>query len=298
MLAVQPLPAMDTRRVTTLDGVSIAYQVAGAAGAPWVVLANGLGGSSAAWRGPIDYLGDRYRLLTWDYRGLYGSSRPSPDVDAAYGVDKHASDLDAVLAAEGIERASLVGWSFGAQVILESVRRAPARVASLVLVNGTYGRPIDTLTPIPGAAVVIPSMIELLRRAHALATQVARRTIDKPEALRWLKRLGIVGETFDEAMFGELARAFATLDLEPFFRIVKAAGHHDAEPVLSSIAAPVLIIAGDHDPFTPRELAHQMARRIPESETLIVPGGTHYVPVEYPELVSLRIERFFRAHGY
>ena len=298
MLAERPLPAIDTRRVTTLDGVSIAYEVTGAPGAPWVVLANGLGGSSAAWRGQIDYLGDRYRFITWSYRGLYGSGRPSIDVDSAYGVDRHAADLDAVLAAEGIERASFVGWSFGAQVILENVRRSPARVANLVLINGTYGRPIDTLTPIPGAAAVIPSLIDLLRRAHGIATQVARRTIDKPEAITWLKRLGIVGDTFDAALFGELARAFATLDLEPFFRIVKAAGHHDAEPVLSSIGAPVLIIAGDRDPFTPRELAHQMARRIPESETLIVPGGTHYVPVEYPELVSLRIERFYRAHGY
>jgi len=59
----------------------------------------------------------------------------------------------------------------------------------------------------------------------------------------------------------------------------------------------VLIIAGDRDLFAPRELAFQMARRIPEAETLIVPGGTHFVPLEYPELVSLRIEKFVRDRG-
>lgn len=296
MLAVRPAPAIDTRRVTTLDGVDIAYAVEGASGAPWVVLANGLGGSAEAWRGIIDYLGDRYRFLTWDYRGLYGSGRPSPDVDAAYGVDRHAADLEAVLDAEGISRARFIGWSFGAQVIFEALRRMPARVANLVLVNGTYGRPIDTLTPLPGVAAAIPPVLDLLRRAHGLAALVTRRTIGRPQAVAWLKRVGLVGSAATDARIEALARSFATLDLEPFFRIVKAAGQHDAEAVLSTIGVPALIIAGDRDPFTPRELAHQMARRIPEAETLIVPGGTHYVPVEYPELVSLRIERFYRAH--
>ena len=30
---------------------------------------------------------------------------------------------------------------------------------------------------------------------------------------------------------------------------------------------------------------------------LVVPGGTHYVAIEYPEVVNLRLERFFRQHG-
>ena len=34
------------------------------------------------------------------------------------------------------------------------------------------------------------------------------------------------------------------------------------------------------------------------AEILVVRGGTHYTAVEYPELVSLRIERFYRDHGF
>jgi pimeloyl-ACP methyl ester carboxylesterase len=40
-----------------------------------------------------------------------------------------------------------------------------------------------------------------------------------------------------------------------------------------------------------------MARRIRGAELLIVPGGTHFVAVEYPELLNLRIEKFFREHA-
>ncbi|MFT3765329.1 MAG: alpha/beta hydrolase [Minicystis sp.] len=268
-----------------MDGTEIAYHRTPApfAGAPVVVLANGLGGTWQAWRGQMEYLADRCRFLTWDYRGLFDSARPSPDTDAAYAVDRHVQDLHAILAAEGVERAALVGWSLGVQVVLEAFRRVPARVTSLVLINGTYGRPLDTLTPLPGAGAVIPPLLDVLRRAHGVATQVTRRTLGRPEAVTWLKRLGLIGKTLDDAVFAELCSSFARLDLEPYFRLLKAAGEHDAGRVLGSINVPALVIAGDRDPMTPRELAQQMARRIPEAEILVVPGGTHYVPVEYPD---------------
>jgi pimeloyl-ACP methyl ester carboxylesterase len=293
------LLAIDTRRARSFDGTEIAYHVTRApfADAPTVVLANGLGGTWHAWRGQMEYLADRYRFITWDYRGLFESARPSPDVDAAYAVERHVRDLEAILAAEQVDRASLVGWSLGVQVVLEMFRRSPARVKSLVLINGTYGRPLDTLTPLPGAGAVIPSLLEVLRRGHDAAARVARRTVGQPESVGWLKRLGVIGRTFDDARFAELAEAFDRLDFEAYFRTLKAAGEHDAERVLSSINVPALVIAGDRDRMTPRELAQQMARRIPEAEILVVPGGTHYVPVEYPELVSLRMERFYREHG-
>ena len=97
--------AIDTRRVESFDGTAIAYHVTPEpfAGAPWVILANGLGGTYVAWRGLIDYLKPRYRFLTWDYRGLYASQRPSPDTQAAYAIPAHVRDLQAILAAERIE---------------------------------------------------------------------------------------------------------------------------------------------------------------------------------------------------
>src|SRR3954471_19203140 len=94
--------AMTTRKLTSFDGTSIAYHLTPEpfVGAPWVILANGLGGTYLAWRRLIDYLGGRYRFMTWDYRGLYASARPSPDDAAAYRIPRHVRDLEAILAAE------------------------------------------------------------------------------------------------------------------------------------------------------------------------------------------------------
>lgn len=290
------LPPIDTRRVRSLDGAEIAYHVARRApAAPWLALANGLGSTWKAWRGQIDYLADHCRVVTWDYRGLYGSARPAHHVDSAYGIDRHVADLWAVLDAEGADRAVLVGWSLGAQVVLEAYRRAPERVSGIVLINGTYGRPFDTLSPLPGARRVIPPALTALQHGQRLARTVVRYGLGHADLPRWAKRLGLFAEAPDERVLREITEPFADLDFDPYLRIVRGAGAHDAEPVLSTIAVPALIIAGDRDVFAPRELAYQMARRIPEAETLIVPGGTHFVPLEYPELVSLRIERFIAS---
>ncbi|MEQ8887960.1 MAG: alpha/beta hydrolase, partial [Sandaracinaceae bacterium] len=75
-------------------------------------------------------------------------------------------------------------------------------------------------------------------------------------------------------------------------------GQHDAKDVLETLDVPVLVITGDRDLFTPRAAAEQMVRDVRGAELLVVPGGTHYVAVEYPELVNLRIEKFLRERGY
>ena len=292
--------AIDTRRVASFDGTSIAYHVTPAPypGAPWVILANGLGGTYVAWRGLIDYLKPRYRFLTWDYRGLYASGRPPRDTQASYAIPLHVRDLQAILAAEQIDAASFVGWSMGVQVLLEAYRTMPERARNFVAINGTYGRPLDSLSPMPGVGAVLPSLVDVARRAHTLATQLTRKATALPEAATWFKRLGLVGKTMEDAVFAELVTAFGELDMETFFRNLQAIGEHDAEDVLAKITLPTLVITGDRDLMTPPVLAQQMARKIPGAELLIVRGGTHYTVVEQPELVSLRVERFYREQGF
>jgi pimeloyl-ACP methyl ester carboxylesterase len=60
----------------------------------------------------------------------------------------------------------------------------------------------------------------------------------------------------------------------------------------------VLVLAGDRDLLTSRRAAEDMARRIPGAELTILPGGTHYAAVEYPEVFNLRVEKFFLEHGW
>jgi pimeloyl-ACP methyl ester carboxylesterase len=263
-----------------------------------IVLANGLGGPHVAWKPLVEYLHDRYRFITWDYRGLYASDRPREHGPSAYAIERHVGDLFDILAREGVEEATFIGWSMGVQVCLEAYRRAPkGLVQNLVLLNGTFGRPLDTAVPVPYAKHLLPSALELADRFHAPASTILRAFAEQPSAIRWLKRFGLMGDTIDEDTFSYLVRAFGRLDIQAFLFNLRALGEHDASRILPEIQSPVLVISGDRDRMTPRGLSQQMVRRIPRAEILMVRGGTHYTAIEFPELVNLRIEKFLREEA-
>jgi pimeloyl-ACP methyl ester carboxylesterase len=86
--------------------------------------------------------------------------------------------------------------------------------------------------------------------------------------------------------------------MDMFIRLLERMGEHDGWDLLPMLDVPVLIVAGSRDVFTPRSAAERMARRTRGSEVMIIPGATHYAPLEYPEMVNLRLEKFFRERGY
>jgi pimeloyl-ACP methyl ester carboxylesterase len=155
----------------------------------------------------------------------------------------------------------------------------------------------------------MPRLVELVRRARALgvSSSHARSRWGAPQTpgdrargrsdAFWLKRSGLAGRTLDEATLADLAVAAGRLDLDAFLRNLRAFAEHAARAALAAVDVPALVIAGDRDPLVPAAVAEEMARRIPGAELFMVSGGAHMAPVEHPELVTLRIERFYRQHG-
>ncbi|NUP11012.1 MAG: alpha/beta hydrolase [Polyangiaceae bacterium] len=298
--ASQSLLLLTAHEVESEDGTRVAYYTTRGPSpdAPVIVLANGLGGPRHAWKALIEYLGDRYRFVTWDYRGLYGSGRPPHDRPDAYSIERHVEDLRAILGDLGVANASLVGWSMGVQVCLETYRKAPELARNLVLLNGTFGRPIDTAVPGPLARRAVEPALLLAQRYASPVQRLMRAAAAQPEFVGWMKRFGMIGETLEESEFAEVVSMFRSLDVEVYVKNLRALGEHDASRILETIEAPVLVITGDRDRMTPYGLSQQMVRRLPRAEILVVRGGTHYTAVEFPELVGLRIERFFHDHGF
>ena len=290
-------PTFESHVVDSVDGTPIAYATAGAwkdPAAPTIVLANGLGGTAAAWRHLVAHFAARCRFVTWDYRGLFGSGRPrDPE---AFGVARQVDDLFAVLDTLGVTSATLLGWSMGVQVSLEALRRRPALATSLILLNGTFGRPFETLPLGVVAAHLVPRALRLLRRFHGVSARTVRTVGAWPETIGWLKRLGVVGPTLDEDVFAEVVAAFASMDMDAYFRTLHALGEHDALDVLPTIRVPTLIVTGDRDRMTPQRAARRIATLIPGAEVLAIKGGTHYAAIEFPELINLRIAKFFHDH--
>jgi pimeloyl-ACP methyl ester carboxylesterase len=287
-------PPVEERRFVSFDGTEIAYQAVGE-GRP-ILLCNGLGGSWEAWSHQIQYFRDRYRLLSWDYRGLYGSSLPA-DPDAMAIVD-HARDGLHLLRYEGADRAAIVGWSMGVQVSLEMFRAAPEQVASLAMLNGLPGRPWDYVFNFSLVGRLLPPFLRGLRSMPGTIEAVVRQVTRLPDPGEWVKRIGLAARTLDEQVVAELVAKLRTVDMDALIRLLEQMGEHDGWDLLPLIDVPTLIIAGSRDVFTPRSAAERMTRRTRGSEIMLLPGATHYAALEYPEMVNLRLEKFFRERGY
>src|SRR5262245_55555512 len=121
----------DRKRAPAGDGSWVEYEVLGR-GMP-VLLANGLAGPRDVWTDLVRQQYDRYRFVTWDYRGLRRDHALGAAAYSSRSVADHARDAIAVLDAEHISRCCVVGWSMGVQTALELFSHAPNRVSSLVL---------------------------------------------------------------------------------------------------------------------------------------------------------------------
>ncbi|RMG12862.1 MAG: alpha/beta hydrolase [Deltaproteobacteria bacterium] len=278
--------------VRSYDGTLLAGHHAGEGPLP-VLLANGLGGTFIAWKPLVDAFRDRCHFYSWDYRGLYRSEAPQDRETLA--VPYQARDALAVLDHFGIERAIVCGWSMGVQVALELHRHHADRIAGFILMNGTYGSPLST-AKFPLAGHLLPPLIGGLR-AVAPVTNLAVHA-----AARWrytvplAAALSLVDDNVDRGIFLGIAREFAHLDMDLYLETLRRLGDHDAGDVLADVEVPALLIAGDRDVMTPKEVTGRMVREMARAELFVVPRGTHYCLVEYPELIALRVEKFLNEH--
>lgn len=120
-----------------VDDTALAVTDTGGTGVP-VLYCNGQFATQGYWRRVLAELGGGFRHITFDERAR-GKSQRSAD----YSFEAAVRDVDAVLAARGVDRALVVGWSYGAVVAAHWAERNPARAIGAVLVDGAY--PYDWL---------------------------------------------------------------------------------------------------------------------------------------------------------
>ena len=141
----------------------IALGVAGSAGAAPVLLMHGLGYTRQGW-GPLrELLARRYRVLSFDNRGI-GESEIPP---GPYTVEELARDAAQVLDEAGVGRAHVVGASLGGFAAQALAADRPERVDRLVLVGTLAGR--------AGAYPLPQGTLLLMAEAPSLAPEVALR---------------------------------------------------------------------------------------------------------------------------
>lgn len=214
-------------------------------------------------------------LAAIDLRG-HGDS-PSAG-DDAHAMERFADDVAAVvaeLAPDG--RADVVGLSMGGYAALAFAERHPARLRSLALVDTRAG------ADAPAA-----------RTARDAAMAVARTQGAAAIADAMLGKLLAPGA---DAAVGAAIRAM--IEATPVPTIVAdlrgLRDRADRTALLPTIAAPTLVVVGEHDAITPVAEAEAMAAAVPGARFVVVPGAGHMTPMERPAAFAAALAAFWRG---
>ena len=276
--------------ITAFDGTSLAVYERGPEDAPPMVLCNGLGGNFDAWEMIVRYFSQKYRVLSWDYRGLYRSGAlPNRGV---VPMNHHVRDVETVLDRAGVDKAVFLGWSMGVQLNLEIVNQLPERVLGFVGINGTYASPFKTIFGVGVPEPVADLICAGLRSANPLMAQLSNVLQYVDYGVPIARALGVVSEDIMEDVLREVVKDFIGLDFESYGNILAGLAVHDAQRGLSKIEVPALILGGEIDFLTPAQCSRDMAAQIPGAVCHILPRASHYAPLECPEKIIAYVDDF------
>lgn len=279
-----------TRSVASADGTQLCVTRFGE-GERVMVLSPGLATPPIVYDYIVQRFGRHLRFVTWDMRGTYRSDVPAAGA-SALRVEDSVADLEAVVEAEGLDHFILGGWSMGVQISLEYARRHPERCDGLALLNGGYGNILDHVVPLPGAGRVVRAVLVGLERLGGPIDTLASFLLGQPWFLRGMHATSFLAANPD--FCAAVIRYFRAMDFGRYLTMIRVLHDHSAESYLPLIAVPTLVTAGGRDPMTPLATAEYMADTLVDCELLVVPDGTHYTPLEFPEVLNPGIERLIR----
>lgn len=275
------------------DGTALAYRVVG--DGPALVFTNGYATSDFYWRNLARHFQDRATIVTWDLKG-HGRSAGACDPERVT-IEDSVDDLRRVLDAAGIDRATMIGFSLGCQIIFEAWRQIPDRIDAIIPILGTYGRPFDNLLhPRLGPhlhkvfATIAPPVAPLI----IAGTFLSLRT---PLAHRINQLTGMMGKELDRDTMRPFYDHFALIEPRTWVGMGIAAQRHTARDVLPTIDVPTLIVAGGRDALTPVGLSHEMHETIPTAELVMLPEATHAGLFEYPQEITAAVDDFLERHA-
>jgi pimeloyl-ACP methyl ester carboxylesterase len=258
-----------------VNGVELEYEVVGS-GAP-MLLIHGAHIADALQPLVAEPALERFQRIRYHRRGLGGSTRPVDAVPTS--VAEQASDAVGLLGHLGVDRAHIVGHSFGAVIALELAAQHPTRVASLVLLEPMF-------PTAPAGAAFMRAIAPLIDRYHAGDAEGAVHGF-----------LALVGDrnwhaTIEQTVPGGTAQAVK--DAATFFETELPGvptwtfGPEQA----AAITCPVLsVLGGKASPLfvEGRQLLHAW---FPDCQDADVPGATHLLQMQAPGPVTAAIAAF------
>ncbi|WP_280512224.1 alpha/beta fold hydrolase [Nocardia farcinica] len=288
--------------VTATDGVPLAVRVHGPENADvTMVFVHGFCNSMESFHFQRRDLparwGPRVRLVFFDQRGHGRSGTPSTD---SCTVPQLGRDVAAVLAAAAPSGpVVLVGHSLGGMAVLAAAAQFPAlfgsRVAAVALLSTSAAQVTSTGITQLLRNPVIDGFRLAVEAAPALvqAARTAGRHVITP-----LLHVTSFHGPVSPALSRFTARMIDRTPVETIVKFLEAIRVHDESAALPTLAQlPVLVLGGTRDVVMPFRNSEALARELPDSELVLLPGAAHMPHLQYPDLVNDALHRLMVRAG-
>lgn len=262
-----------------------------------LVFLHATGFCAQVYRHLIDRLGPDMRTVALDLRGHGHTTLPAHPFRLT-GWDVHARDVSAAI--RHLRRDGdlppprlIAGHSMGGASALLALGRDPEVARALLLIDpALIPRRINRLMQLP----FVP---HLMRNRIPIARNAGKRRADFPDRAAVLQSYRGRGafktwlpgflEDYVEGGFVDKPATGVTLRCTPAWEAATFAAHrHDIHGALRSLRVPVRMLAAEHGSISMRE-PHLLQASAPGLAIEVLPGTTHFIPMEKPELVVERM---------
>jgi pimeloyl-ACP methyl ester carboxylesterase len=284
---VTTLPAQFDEWQIELHGRRVIYRVAGSG--PPVVLIHGMLNSSSHWRSVALSLASEHTVIAPDLIGHGDSAAPRGD----YSLGAHAASIRDLLAAIGVDRATIVGHSLGGGVAMQFFYQFPQRVERLVLVSsGGLGRDVSPLlrtAALPGVSGALSLTINprLLRALRSGGERLRARGVPAGIYLQAIARALAPLENAD-ARGAFLHTLRSVIDIHG-----QRVSANDRLYLLESM--PTLIVWGGRDNTIPLQHGRSAHEAIPGSRFHVLDSAAHFPHLEDPDGLSQALRDFIAS---
>ncbi|MBI2434593.1 MAG: alpha/beta hydrolase [Candidatus Hydrogenedentes bacterium] len=265
-------------------GVKIHYVTRGQG--PLMVLIHGFPDFWYSWRYQMEALSDSYKMVALDLRGYNKSDKPKGQEN--YGIAALMGDVEAVIKAQGADKAIVVGHDWGGYVAWSLAIYKPELVDRLIVCNLPHPKGLSR---------------ELAHNPEQQANSAYARNFQKPDAHKLLTPDMLAAFVAKDP--GALARykeAFAASDLEAMLNYYKQ--NYPREPYVEDtrdmpkVKAPVLLFHGLKDQALHRNALNGTWDWVESDLTLVTaPNANHWVHHDAADLVSETMRDWLRRHA-
>jgi pimeloyl-ACP methyl ester carboxylesterase len=254
---------------TGAAGLSISYREVGEG--PVLFFVHGMGCGSVNWETQYEQFSDRYRVIGWDAPG-YGESEPF-DTDLPSVAD-YVMAMAAFLDSLGIEKAHLVGHSYGGIMVTGFHRAYPDKVLSLTLAQ-----------PVIGGGVVDPAAREEgIRERFALVEKIGMQKYAEQHVPQ------SCAPGADAAVLARGIALTAAIPQSGYLRQFRSLRHANIFEWTSRPRIPAMIVSGEYDITAATGMVEQIAKPMRGIRHEQIAGIGHMIYLEYPERFNALLE--------